>query len=343
MKSEVGLLIGAGSIGKRHALVMRTHYQQIVIVDTNDQIRNWVETNMGTDTPFFTSLNEALGFIRNQASSVSAVVANLAPDHFDTLHSLMKAGIKRIVCEKPITNCLDDANKLVELTKIYGARIIVNIPRRFTKFAEAINEFSNQRMGGPPTSMVVHGGAKCLVTNGSHWVDFAISLFGEPPEKVVSFAEPEFINPRGKNLEMWGGVSTWWFSGGRTLTISFDNASSVESVANIYSRNGRTDCFIDGSADFFLRKPEELLIDSRTTRSGLVYRLHDRIEPIDGNTFLLALLAIETSESPDFTLGEALMSNEATLGALVSAREKQIVTFPITKDFECFTNRWNVT
>lgn len=298
---------------------------------------------MASDTQFYSSLNEALDRLRDDIDSVSAVVSNLAPDHFETLNYLLQFGVNKIVCEKPVTNCLSDIEKLLDLEKLHGARITVNIPRRFTKLAESINEISTQKMGGQPTSIVVHGGAKCMVTNGSHWVDLAISIFGDQPEKVVSFSEPKLINPRGKNLEMWGGVSTWWFSGERSFTISFDNASSVESVANIYSRNGRTDCFVDGSAEFFLRNPEEVLSDPRVTRCGGVYKFDQIIQPIASNTILLALRSVEASGPMEFELKDALLSNQATLAALVSAKEKRIVTFPVSKNFRCFADKWNVT
>jgi len=67
-----------------------------------------------------------------------------------------------------------------------------------------------------------------MSTSGIHWLDFACALFEAMPTSVIGTGSKAKINPRRDDLFFWDG----------TLSLIFDNQSSVSLTATVYCRNG---------------------------------------------------------------------------------------------------------
>ncbi|MEO8364392.1 MAG: hypothetical protein ABI570_08440, partial [Ilumatobacteraceae bacterium] len=97
MKSDartIGLLVGAGSIGKRHARTLVRRYRHVVVVDPSPMVGEWVRTELRGDDLHFETLSDALNFIEDRAELTTAVISNLGPDHFATFSDLADFGIR---------------------------------------------------------------------------------------------------------------------------------------------------------------------------------------------------------------------------------------------------------
>ena len=182
--STTGLLIGAGSVGKRHAAVLSGFCARLIVVDSDSSVGEWVEENLGTKASFFTNLGEVVGSQSFDAASTLAVVATLGPSHLELINALISAGVRRIYCEKPLATSIADCREIVARAQGDGVRLTVGLQRRFTGLANEIRGVGAAQLGGSPTAIVAHGGAQCLVTTGTHWLDLTCDLFESVPTRV---------------------------------------------------------------------------------------------------------------------------------------------------------------
>jgi len=340
----IGLLVGAGSVGKHHARVMSQRYHQLIVVDPDRAVELWMKENLKPGDIYCDKLDVAISVIGDRAKSVTAVIANLAPDHFSTFTRLADNGIRRVVCEKPMSDSIAHAIQMTNRAEAEGIRLTVGFPRRFTLAASHVNVASNKELHGSPSAIAVHGGAKCLVTFGAHTVDFAIELFGSDPLRVVAVGNAASINPRGSTLGYWGGAASWEFPNNRYLTMMFTNESSVQSSATIYSPTGVFEMAVNGKITMFKRNVDELEKDPRVTRVGQVDK--DGVEivgALEASTIALMLDELESQDELSYSGAQLVKSMEAMFGALIAIESKSVVEFPLSRKHDLFEKMWNVT
>ena len=121
----IGLLVGAGSVGKHHARVMAQRYHQFIVVDPASAVEMWMKENLKPGDVYYNNLDSAISAIGDRAENVTAVIASLAPDHSATFHRLADCGIRRIVCEKPMSDSIALATQMTERAKSDGIRLTV--------------------------------------------------------------------------------------------------------------------------------------------------------------------------------------------------------------------------
>jgi predicted dehydrogenase len=339
-----GLLVGVGSVGKHHAKVMAERYERLLLVDPSPEVKDWLKGQIHSEHEVFTSLSEAIDALSPNAISTTAVISHLAPDHFDAFTKISDAGVRHIVCEKPISDSLATSMAMVNRAEQQSIRFSVAFQRRFLQSAKVINSVSQSELGGPPSSIVVHGGAKCLVTFGAHFVDLALDVFGSPPLRVAGFGSSQPINPRRKDLGYWEGSLTWEFSGNRYLTISFTNQSSVQALGVLYAPHGTMNLYPDGKVTMVKRNLEEIAKDPRVTRVGVCEDSPVQVIPGSAPSELNVILdEIESDSDISYSLKHIMESLEASIGGLIAAETKQVVEFPVSQNHPLFGKLWNVT
>lgn len=339
-----GLLVGVGSVGKHHAKVMAKRYEKLLLVDPSPEVEDWLKGQIQSEYKVFGSLPEAIVALSPNASSTTAVISHLAPDHFEAFTKIADAGVRHIVCEKPISDSLATATAMVNRAEQQSIRFSVAFQRRFLQSARVINSVSQSELGGPPSSIVVHGGAKCLVTFGAHFVDLALDIFGSPPLRVAGFGSSQPINPRRKDLGYWEGSLTWEFSGNRYLTISFTNQSSVQALGVLYAPHGTMNLYPDGRVTMMRRNPDDIAKDPRVTRVGVCVDEPVEVIPSSAPSELDIILdEVESELLISYPLNHIMESLEASIGGLIAAETKQVVEFPISKDHPLYGKLWNVT
>jgi len=340
----IGLLVGAGSVGKHHARVMSRRYHQLIVVDPASPVEDWMKENLKSGDAYYNNLDFAIQAIGDRTEDVTAVIANLAPDHSATFHRLADCGIRKIVCEKPMSDSIALATQMIDRAKSEGIRLTVGFPRRFTLAASHVNVAANENLNGPPSAIAVHGGAKCLVTFGAHTVDFAIELFGCEPLRVAAVGNAASINPRGSTLGYWGGAASWEFPNNRYLTMMFTNESSVQSFATIYAPTGIFEMAVNGRITMFKRNADEIKRDPRVTRVGDVDKQGvEIVSALEASSLGLMLDEIESQYDLTYSGDQLVGSMEAMFGALIAIESNAVVEFPLTKSHGLYGKRWNVT
>lgn len=337
-----GLLIGAGSIGKRHAQVMAERYSVLHVVDPSEQSRITITELIGPETKTYKDLEDALAQIGT--TDVTAVVATLGPLHKDNVSRLVEYGVKRIYCEKPFATSIHDGYWLASLASQTSTRLVVGLQRRFSTVVDQILQFAREYLGGDPVAIVGHGGAQCLITTGMHWVDLAIDIFGGFPTLVNGLGSPDQMNPRGAGLDVWQGTAVWEFDRGRLLTLTYSNHTSVDGILSIYCPRGRIDVCPDGVIRGFRRDDSEIARDSRVTRTGEAFPMNVAVftsPPF--HPVARALDELESGHQLTYSTHDAARSLECALAALVAFETQQSVRLPIDRGHEYYSRIWAVT
>ena len=337
-----GLLVGAGSIGKRHAKVMADRYSILHVVDPSEQSRAWASETFGSQAVTHGNLDGALRQIGS--ADVTAVVATLGPLHRENVSRLIDHGVRRIYCEKPFASSIEDGHHLAELAEHTSTRVIVGLQRRYSTLVDQILQFSRHHLGGEPVSIVGHGGAQCLITTGMHWVDLAVDLFRGFPSAVSGLGSADRMNPRGTDLDVWQGTAVWQFSSGRLLTLTYSNHTSVDGFLSIYCPRGRVDICPDGVIRAFRRDDAEVERDPRITRTGEAVVVDAQVfAPPSVHPVARALDELESDGPLTYSTRDAARSLECALSALVAFESRRTVPLPLEKSSEYYSRQWAVT
>ena len=338
----LGLLVGVGSIGRRHARAMVDRYSTLHIVDPSEQSRAWARETFGKRVITHGDLGSAL--LGMEPVDVTAVVATLGPLHLENVSLLIQNGVRRIYCEKPFASSIEDGHQLAELAETTGARVIVGLQRRYSTLVDQILQFGRDHLGGVPVSIVGHGGAQCLITTGMHWVDLAVDLFKGFPSAVSGLGSADRMNPRGSDLDMWQGTAVWEFSFGRLLTLTYSNYSSVDGFLSVYFPLGRVDICPDGVIRAFRRDDAEVERDPRITRTGEAFAVEAQVfVPPSVNPIERALDELESDGALTYSTRDAARSLECALAALVAFESRQTISLPLNSKNEYFARKWAVT
>lgn len=337
------LVIGYGSIGKRHVERLQRFGHVSSIVDINEEVCRSAKQ----DFPRSQSGSKLTEISMPSWNETVAVIATWGPSHAEFFHMLADRGVKKILCEKPLAVSLAQASQMVERAKKEGIDLRVNHFMRHLGLIEGLRAAEKKYNLGKPVQILTHGGARCLVTNGIHYVDLANGIFEETPISVISTAVGEKINPRSKELDFYGGTAVWRYAGNREALVSFSNESSLMETMKIYYRNGCIDLlgYFDGvrihrrdlnrvaSAPAITRTDfaEEILFEGKLPEMVSENEARDR------------LVQEWIGENPTLNSNNGYPSLEGTLGALMAASEERVVLFPIPLSQSGATKTWDVT
>lgn len=345
MSSQLGILIGVGSVGRRHARVLEKRYQRLVVIDVNPSACEWATKELACEVTTAKSLSHVVDVVKERASQATAVIANWGPQHFTVFEELVGLGVRRIFCEKPLAVSLKQIEDIRRLCDVHHVALTAGLHLRYRGISEFIRDVSERQLGGLPTSMVVDGGARCIATTGSHWLDLAIQVFANDPVTVSATLNSATINPRSQELEYWGGSATWRFAGGQQLTITYDNSSSVHERTCCYSPTGILEIDPNLTVRAFQRNLDEVRADPRVIRVGQVERDKPIAEFVPNMNEVLSqqLDEIEGNSPTRYGSEQVLTSAMALVAAFESHRWGRRLDLPPTNEIIDQSVAWNIS
>ncbi len=341
--SDVGLLIGFGSIGRRHGPVLMARTSRLAIVDNGDDALALARRDY-PDAHVARSLEDLDGVGWPWIDTV-AVIATWGPSHAEFLDSLAQRGVRRVLCEKPLASSVADGQSMIALARRHSVALGVNMQRRHAGIVAGLRALSLDHSLGEPVAVVVHGGARCLVTNGIHYIDFASELFAGSPSSVVSDALGEAINPRSENLMYYEGTASWTFPTGVRAVISFTNRSSVSAPLLIYYRDAVA--VLPDSNSVAIDRRESAASAAPVTRYGSAkQRIYDGEIPgsVWGDAAIARVLdEVIAGSIRTFPPEAALDALGACIGALASGESGHRIGLPISADSALGRRRWPIS
>lgn len=128
------LIVGCGSIGRRHARNAKDIGAQLVLCDINDVLMRNLSAELG-DIPCYHDYIEAV----DQTGVNAAVIATPSSKHVEIAINLAKRGVHLLV-EKPLSNSL---NGIDELLRIVKEKVLTSMMAQSFRFHEGFLELKN--------------------------------------------------------------------------------------------------------------------------------------------------------------------------------------------------------
>jgi predicted dehydrogenase len=105
-------------------------------------------------------------------------IASSTESHFQIFQELIPHQPIGLLCEKPLANTLEDANKMVELARMNQCSLVVNYSRRFYPATQTLKELIQQGELGKIYKGTIWY-TKGFRNNASHFIDLLAYLFGD--------------------------------------------------------------------------------------------------------------------------------------------------------------------
>ena len=141
-------VVGMGNIGNRHAGIYQAHPQCEIVAVCDAVVEKASEAAQRYVCSAFTSVEGMLASgLQIDVASVCTAGEENGGDHYEPTMALLDAGIA-VLGEKPISNRIPEAEKMVALAKRKGLRYGINLNHRFTPAALRAREWVDQgRLG----------------------------------------------------------------------------------------------------------------------------------------------------------------------------------------------------
>ncbi len=328
---QPAILVGLGSIGKNHLTRLLQYFANVVVIDPNPNARQYLDMYYPhiSQSHYYDLDNLPVGM-----QFGLAVIANWGPDHFRTFQELKAKGVKRFIIEKPLVSRISDFYDLKESYKNDEIQIEVNMPWLYSTFSQKISQIQSVYDIGTISNISVSGGAKCMATNGIHYLGLACSLFEVNPVSANAMVSSERINPRSINLEFLEGAASWKFDSGRFLQVAFSNSSHVQALMIINFKFGRI--IVESNiATLYCFSPEDKQLIDKPARTfypnvqTLQFKPFEDDYGQDGTDHIYtSIINGEQLESAE----KAFVASEALLAMLLSSKVGKVVQLPISQE-----------
>jgi len=186
---------------------------------------------------FFTDYQEAL----NKTNVDGIIISTYGPSHHQIIKSAINNGIKYIVCEKPFTNSVKNADDILNLLKKSNSRLSINYLRRFSeRYRKLFDEIHNKQIIGMPKSMIITSGAGGISALGTHFIDLSRYLLDSEVSSVYGVSvDKNLPNPRGKQFEDPGGYAILNFENNTRMFFDMSDDVGIQPKIEILGEYGR--------------------------------------------------------------------------------------------------------
>lgn len=167
-------------------------------------------------------------------------IATNSPYHAEITTACAEAGVRAVLCEKPIATRLSDADRAIAACRRSGTILAVNHQRRWHPLWRAVRDEIRAGTIGEVRHAVAHWTSGRLGNVGTHWFDALRMLLGAEAEAVSGTLDPEIApDCRGQQFHDPGGWGVVSFAGGAKAFIHGAQASNLPLVIRIAGSLGQ--------------------------------------------------------------------------------------------------------
>jgi len=231
-------IIGFGGMGQRHFSAYTSIGVDVVAIS------DWEPNKVKSVLPSFdrdriyASYQELLENERNNIDILS-VVTN-GPTHAEITISGSNAGIRNILCEKPMATNLADAQRVIQACGKNNTRLAVNHIRRWSPNYSKIKGIVKSGIIGDIRHMYFSCGSTGIGNFAIHFFDTARFLTESEPDWVIGFLDTTGTpNPRGKSFVDPGGYAMIHFKNGSRFFIDTSEDTGVQYSFQVVGTYGR--------------------------------------------------------------------------------------------------------
>jgi predicted dehydrogenase len=295
-------VIGLGRMGMRHIEAIADLGMTVCgVSDIAEQARATAcETWKLDSSASFADGVDMLRSVRPDA----LVVATTAPSHAPLVVAAAEAGVRFILCEKPMATSLAEAREMMNACNRSGTVLAINHQMRFMEQYTRVKALIGSEQLGPLASVVVAASNFGLAMNASHYFEMFRYVSGVSVRSVSAwFEDVKLANPRGAQFEDRSG-RILAHSEGPSLYLDFSvNAGNGINVVYICRCGQIVVDELNGTMRVVARKAE--FRELPTTRYGMPSEIRtENIAPADvvGPTKALWAALLAGQSYPD---GEA--------------------------------------
>lgn len=272
--------IGLGRMGRRHLQVAKNLGFNIAGVhDPLSESVHMAVKELGLPASVvFDSAQRMLETVRPDA----LVVASTSPSHCEYVCMAAAAGVRYVMCEKPMASSLAEADAMIDACRRAGATLAVNHQMSFMAQYTQVKALIGSDEFGALASMLVAGSNFGLAMNASHYFEAFRYISDSPVQSVQAWFEPgQLENPRGPQFEDRSGRLLACSSAGPSMYIDFSAAAGWGLQVVYICRHGQIVVDeLSGEIRVASRQPE--FRELPTTRYGMPVNVRQFvIEPAD--------------------------------------------------------------
>lgn len=310
-------VVGLGRMGLRHLEVLRELSFRIVgVCDRQEAARAAAASQFSVESSaLFVTAEEMLAKVVPDL----LVVATTADSHCAVVCLAADAGVRKILCEKPMATSLRDCDMMIDRCASRGGILAVNHQMRYTEQCLLPASLLRSDDIGGLTSMLVKAGNFGLANNGSHYIEMFGFIAGERPAVVTGWLSPGKVpNPRGVQFEDSGGSIRIETASGKRFYMDAGSDQGHGIATTYLGRFGRIEVDeLAGELHMVCRGAEDRELP--TTRYGMpAVEQRRTIEPTSamGPTKSLLEAMLRGEAIPDGSVGRAAV--EVLVAAHVS-------------------------
>lgn len=296
-------IIGIGRMGLNHlAASLDLNMQVSRLFDTNVENLEKAVSQYSLDTETCDSIDAFFDDLKADL----LIIATTADSHYELINRAVAAGIKRILCEKPLVRSVAHIEAIENLIKESGVSLAVNHQMRYLNQYTKVLEKQKKFQLGQLTSASFSGANFGLGMNVTHYFEAFRYLTGVEIRDVWARLDVDPItNVRGNQFSDASGVVFAENPMGQKLFVDFQLGSGHQVLAVYNFRNGKIVVNeIEGKLSVISRLEESL--DLPTNRYGAPSRTENfEILGVDIRTSTRDLIEALLSEGdfPDFEVG----------------------------------------
>jgi len=309
---------------------------EIVVIEPD--ISKHVEKIVGIDDieiTFLTELNRLNSYKRVPNFDL-CTIANWGPEHFETLKWVREQSINKVLIEKPLASKLNHLN--VFERSLHKKGTFVNFHLRFDSSLNTLRNILLTEEFGQLTHASVIAGAKCISTNGIHWLDWLLSFVKASPTHISSDCRNTFINPRANHLSYIEGNLNIFFANSVCISMNFSNASYFGTKVILLFESAL--CEIENGKISIKATPISNLKDSPVYRSMSSYEFEE--------SSMLANDGIDTIYNTmvrdiEYVFKSPTLANRLIILGLVSSELNRSIGFAEQLPETLLCKEWNIS
>jgi predicted dehydrogenase len=252
-------------------------------------------------------------------------ICTLVSTHLKIVEEAANSGVKGIFLEKPISDSINDAKKIIEICKRNKIKLQIDHQRRFHPVYLKIKKVLDEKKIGEIQFINVYYGAG-IANTGSHMFDLLRMLFGEIKYVKSKYSKNKSQNKNDPNLDM---------------TIEFFNSITCQINSLDYTNYAIFNMEIYGMKGVLkidLIKNEGKLL--KISNKSNVYKILEKEIIIAAKIFetpiQMGLRNIINSIKLDKKIqsngNDGIKSLEIIIAAMKSAKQKKQITLPLSNN-----------
>ena len=190
-RNDIGNAIG----GVSHAatLAMLPNTELVAVCDLVPGLLDDFKAAWADDLPNVNTYTDYREMLAREDLDI-LTVATSDNRHTDIVVDGANAGVKGVLCEKPLATSLEDADRMIEACRQRGVPLHVDHNRRWSPLIHRVRDELRSGAIGPLGSVLVsHGGPRAMLfRSGTHMIDAVCFLVESEPTQVFGVLEEGF-------------------------------------------------------------------------------------------------------------------------------------------------------